>query len=790
MRRGRPRHDDVLTPREWEVLSLLREGLTNEQIAGRLGITFDTAKFHVAEILGKLGVETRQQAAAWQGRPRPVPSPAGFGAWLHRVGQASPLRIAAGTVIVASGLAMLGLAGGLVLMYSRDAEPPPAETQDRTGDEALDALIDSVLTGDAPSLASRFAGVTAREGSVIGGPVGIAGAVQVASDEWTARLAASTRELYGVVRDPIEPYEWNQFPPLSTPRASVYAGARDYDVLLIVDEPDRNATPWRLSVLDGQVVDLVIDGSVKPSPTQGPLRSGVPLITRMAELMPNPENYAQSFAVLPPEDRWPPPFGRAPSSPPGPADVSSPAFAPNGRTGRPEIDKFIDALTTDGASELSRTFAGLAGRETRCEPDPNLANICNSTDFRVPLKDWTARLASSRRSLYAVSTGDAADISVVLAVDAGGPQIEAWRFGFTAGQPAILTILPPTDPAYIQADAAAMPGFRWNLVKGLTPQPASEYERFFVLPPKDQLPQAPTGYALSNRTNNPEVDAILATFESRDAGALSALLLNPDGFPVRTCSEKDSQRDIDWLRDWARDSLSRVVGLDSVVNLPEGYQPPGDHLILLNTQTAPYRWSALGIVERQGRIVGLLTGDDSCGTTRMYPPAGYILPPPVAGAAGFDPLRRSGVAVIDDALDAAQAGDAAAMASLIVYEQVECGMEFGAACPVGVAKGTQVDAVPITFCEGGYETRDTAPAAFVRRLADAAIYAIAEDSTGDSSGGLNPGSGAPAVMTRSDGSPFTVFFNDAGITGIAFQCGFSSPDWLLTGTPNFLLPPK
>src|SRR5688500_19824408 len=74
--RGRPRYNDVLTPREWQVLSLLREGLTNEQIALRLGITFDTAKFHVSEILGKLGVETRQEAAAWRGQPRTAPTPA------------------------------------------------------------------------------------------------------------------------------------------------------------------------------------------------------------------------------------------------------------------------------------------------------------------------------------------------------------------------------------------------------------------------------------------------------------------------------------------------------------------------------------------------------------------------------------------------------------------------------------------------------------------------------------------------------------------------------------------
>ena len=65
MRRGRPRYPDVLTPRQWEVLRLVREGLSNEEIARRLGISVDGAKFHVSEILGKLGVSTRAEAARW-----------------------------------------------------------------------------------------------------------------------------------------------------------------------------------------------------------------------------------------------------------------------------------------------------------------------------------------------------------------------------------------------------------------------------------------------------------------------------------------------------------------------------------------------------------------------------------------------------------------------------------------------------------------------------------------------------------------------------------------------------
>jgi DNA-binding CsgD family transcriptional regulator len=68
---GRPRHPDILTPREWEVLALLRERLTNEEIAQSLGISLDGAKYHVSQILSKLGVATREEAAASRPEERP-----------------------------------------------------------------------------------------------------------------------------------------------------------------------------------------------------------------------------------------------------------------------------------------------------------------------------------------------------------------------------------------------------------------------------------------------------------------------------------------------------------------------------------------------------------------------------------------------------------------------------------------------------------------------------------------------------------------------------------------------
>jgi DNA-binding CsgD family transcriptional regulator len=71
--RGRPRHPDVLTPRQQEVLEYVREGMTNEQIARRMGISPDGVKFHVSEILSRTGARHRRDAAEWS-RERERPS--------------------------------------------------------------------------------------------------------------------------------------------------------------------------------------------------------------------------------------------------------------------------------------------------------------------------------------------------------------------------------------------------------------------------------------------------------------------------------------------------------------------------------------------------------------------------------------------------------------------------------------------------------------------------------------------------------------------------------------------
>lgn len=57
-----------LTPREREVVVLVAQGRTNQQIATRLGVTERTARTHVSNILAKLGLTSRTQAAMWAAR--------------------------------------------------------------------------------------------------------------------------------------------------------------------------------------------------------------------------------------------------------------------------------------------------------------------------------------------------------------------------------------------------------------------------------------------------------------------------------------------------------------------------------------------------------------------------------------------------------------------------------------------------------------------------------------------------------------------------------------------------
>jgi DNA-binding NarL/FixJ family response regulator len=77
-----PERPETLSERETDVLRLLARGLANKEIGRELSITEKTVKTHVSNILGKLGVQSRTQAALYAGRIGLVP--------VDRLGAADP----------------------------------------------------------------------------------------------------------------------------------------------------------------------------------------------------------------------------------------------------------------------------------------------------------------------------------------------------------------------------------------------------------------------------------------------------------------------------------------------------------------------------------------------------------------------------------------------------------------------------------------------------------------------------------------------------------------------------
>jgi DNA-binding NarL/FixJ family response regulator len=59
------RASELLTTREHEILLLLAQGMSNEEIARSLVVEVSTVKSHLARMMPKLGVRSRLHAAVW-----------------------------------------------------------------------------------------------------------------------------------------------------------------------------------------------------------------------------------------------------------------------------------------------------------------------------------------------------------------------------------------------------------------------------------------------------------------------------------------------------------------------------------------------------------------------------------------------------------------------------------------------------------------------------------------------------------------------------------------------------
>ncbi|MGE3076631.1 MAG: response regulator transcription factor [Dehalococcoidia bacterium] len=101
-----------LTKRQREVFALVADGFSNREIADRLGISLDGAKWHVSELLGRLEVENREQlAAVWPRYRREPASP-----WIRRL---------ALTFFAAAGAIAVTVSALFIAVSFRREDPPP-----------------------------------------------------------------------------------------------------------------------------------------------------------------------------------------------------------------------------------------------------------------------------------------------------------------------------------------------------------------------------------------------------------------------------------------------------------------------------------------------------------------------------------------------------------------------------------------------------------------------------------------------------------------------------------------
>jgi DNA-binding CsgD family transcriptional regulator len=125
--RERLNSDYHWTPRQRQVLDLLRDGRTNAEVAEVLGISIQGVKWHITEILGKLQADSREEAAEYWRRYNGLPSR--FARMFRGVVGLSSLKwagaAAAGTVVCVAGvaIALVAASGG------DNGQPPVVDEQ-------------------------------------------------------------------------------------------------------------------------------------------------------------------------------------------------------------------------------------------------------------------------------------------------------------------------------------------------------------------------------------------------------------------------------------------------------------------------------------------------------------------------------------------------------------------------------------------------------------------------------------------------------------------------------------
>jgi DNA-binding CsgD family transcriptional regulator len=108
--------------REREVLELIVLGCTNGAIADRLGISFATAKWHVSELISKLGVSSREEVAAYWKHQRSLRRR------MLRLFGAPALVVKVGAAAAGAATAGIGITMAIAVLRPIGVDDPPVQT--------------------------------------------------------------------------------------------------------------------------------------------------------------------------------------------------------------------------------------------------------------------------------------------------------------------------------------------------------------------------------------------------------------------------------------------------------------------------------------------------------------------------------------------------------------------------------------------------------------------------------------------------------------------------------------
>jgi hypothetical protein len=491
-----------------------------------------------------------------------------------------------------------------------------------------------------------------------------------------------------------------------------------------------------------------------------------------------------------------------------PTPTASPTLphAPQGRSGVAALDALIEVLLRGQADELASQFT-VSARQNCSSASPTATPAPRVT---MPASEWTSRFASASRSLYAVFRGQEnevprAEFQVVFSVSAADAPT-GWRF-YVDGDRVIDVVAGCDGPPSVYA-----------------PSVVGAYDRFVILPSREELPKPPPGHPLSMRSGVREVDAILEVLERRDLASLNALVSLQEypceaqgeavlrcaagasattpvrGFPELTCSAHLARLSERAFLDWA---TRPGATLHAVAVVPSGHAPESDHTIIVITPVRPFKWESNGLLIRAGRVVGAIDGCDI--PDGMYPPLKYVVPQPLLGQPA-PPGRRAGVAVLDAIIDAMRSQSVTALMALTDFDHVGCVAEqtgIGAPplCRAGEVTGTTVEAITSAQCEGSQLRRDELMSAYGRLLQQQReVFAVTDRGEGETrysfgrgryelvfEGKADAGDTSERQFTRN----IALIATEQGVTLLRFGCGPGSATELISPgrAPMFVIAP-